>query len=50
MTLVRFIAIYLRWRVFRKSADLRILMLYRAQFEFGRRRRHQAKEQDSDEL
>ena len=37
--------------VFRKSADLWTLMLYRAQSELSRRRRHQAMEHsDSDEL
>ena len=45
------IAINLRWKVFRTSADLGTLMLYRAQSELSRRRRHQAMEHsDSDEL
>ena len=49
---MRPIEIYLRLsrRVSRKSADLWILMLYKAQSEFGRHRRHRAKEQDSDEF
>ena len=49
---MRPIEIYLRLsrRVFRKSADLWTLMLYKAQSEFGRHRRHQARKQDSCEL
>ena len=49
---MRPIEIYLRLsrRVSRKSADLWILMLYKAQSEFGRHRRHQAREQDSCEI
>ena len=49
---MRSIEIYLRLgrRVFRKSADLWSLMLYKARSEFGRHRRHRAKEQDSDEF
>ena len=49
---MRPIEIYLRLsrRVFRKSADLWSLMLYKAQSEFGHHRRHQARKQDSCEL
>ena len=50
---MRSIEIYLRLgrRVFRKSAGLWSLMLYKARSEFGRHRRHQAMEHSgSDEL
>ena len=49
---MRPIEIYLRLsrRVFRKSAGLWTLTLYKAQSEFGRHRRHQAREQDSCEI
>ena len=49
---MRSIEIYLRLgrRVFRKSAGLWSLMLYKAQSEFGRHRRHQAREQNNCEL
>ena len=52
MTPLRSIEIYLRLgrRVFRMSADVWTLMLYKAQSEFGRHRWHRAKEQDNCEL
>ena len=52
MTAMGSIEIYLRLgrRAFRKSADVWTLMLYKARSEFGRRRRHQAKEQDNCEF